>query len=379
MEGSQSGQAKILKVVEKNWLSSEWKSKIQWLIAEQVFDDSFLTLAYKKRGEKALEMARGFQKKDVLCMWILGELLPVKKESLYVLNYLHYRLNPTFANFENKMLQQKVNTLTYAINNLDGQELIQAGSYRYHALKIAKELEFKVLKLDELQHEKVSGKLLRMYTEARAERNNYKSMLNKSLHVIYENRFTKGMLHKMMEMLETVKIRWSYIAPYLFTRRNKRVKRNGNMFKNALNKLGKYIKDKHSGFILQEELTMLESMNLKEQGLQWSGIAATIIYKDEKLKKIYEKLDLNAKYQGMKMILAGTQELETIQEIRLKIKSNIKENMKLLSSTSSTSSLPNINLSAIQNDEEEWEEMEEEEDLNQTNHSRTRKLMQAFK
>jgi hypothetical protein len=151
------------------------------------------------------------------------------------------------------------------------------------------------------------------------------------------------------------------------------------MFKNALNKLGKYIKDKHSGFILQEELTMLESMNLKEQGLQWSGIAATIIYKDEKLKKIYEKLDLNAKYQGMKMILAGTQELETIQEIRLKIKSNIKENMKLLSSTSSTSSLPNINLSAIQNDEEEWEEMEEEEDLNQTNHSRTRKLMQAFK
>lgn len=378
MEGSQSGQAKVLKLVEKNWLSSEWKSKIQWLIAEQIYDESFLTLTYKKRGEKVLEKSRGFQKKDVLCLWILGELLPVKKETLYILNYLHYRLNPDFANFENKILQQKVNTLTYAINNLDGQELIQAGSYRYHAQNVTKELESKLVQIEEMHLEKVSGKLLRMYTEARAERNNYKSMLNKSLHVIYENRFTKGMLHKMMEMLETIKIRWSYLAPYLFTRRNKRVLRNGNMFKNALNKLGEYIKAKHSGFILQEELTMLESMHLKEQGLQWSGMAAEIIFKDPKLKKIYEGLDLNAKYQGMKMILSGTQELETIQEIRLKIKSNIKENMKLLSSTSSTSSLPNINLSAIQN-EDEWEEIEEDEDLNQTNHSKTRKLIQAFK
>lgn len=378
MEGSQSGQAKLMKLVEKNWLSSEWKSKVQWLIAEQTYDESFLALTYKKRGEKVLEKSRSFQKKDCLCLWMLGELLPVKKETLYILNYLHYRLNPSFANFENKLLKQQVNTLSYAINNLDGKELIQAGSYRYHAQNIAEELETKLVQVEELHLEKVSGKLLRMYTEAKTERNNYKSMLNKSLHVIYENRFTKGMLHKMMEMLETIKIRWSFLAPYLFTRRNKRILRNANMFKNALNKLGEYIKLKHSGFILQEELTQLESMHLKEQGLQWSGLAADIILKDPKLKKIYESLDLSAKYQGMKMILSGTQELETIQEIRLKIKSNIKSNMKLLSSTSSTSSLPNINLSAIPDDE--WEEIEEEdEDSNQTNHSRTRKLIQAFK
>jgi hypothetical protein len=378
MEGTPSGQAKVLNLIEKNWLSSEWKSKIQWLIAEQIYDDSFLTLTYKKRGEKVLEKSRGFQKKDCLCLWILGELLPMKKETLYVLNYLHYRLNPTFANFENKLLQQKVNTLAYAINNLDGKELIQAGSYRYHAQNVAKELEEKLIQVEEMHLEKVSGKLLRMYTETKEERNNYKSMLNKSLHVIYENKFTKGMLHKMMEMMETIKIRWSHLAPYLFTRRDKRILRNGNMLKSSINKLGNYIKAKHSGFILQEELTMLESMHIKEQGLQWSGIAADIILKDPKLKKMYESLDLNAKYQGMKMILQGTQELETIQEIRLKIKSNIKENVKLLSSTSSSSSLPNINLSAIQNDEE-WEEVEEEEDLNQTNHSKTRKLIQAFK
>ena len=363
MEGKVS-ESKALSLINKFWNASEWKSKLEFVPVRQYVSDSFLADPAKTRTDSILKHLTHHSKVDALIIQCITSVLPMKRETSYILNYLIDRLSSKWYARQVEKYKTQIDQLSKVIQQIESTKIIQEWDLMVASKKLIHEFETEFLEIQEKFNASIKSQWIAKYLDARKERNNYKSMLNRLLKSIYQNKETKATYHIINEKIAEIWIPFNYICKRIFTYGNPRLKKWTNICKTKLNKLTTMMKNKIHGFLLQEELDAIQKFHLEEQGLLWAGLAKEIIEQNEQLNKIYNNLSLENKYTAMKMITNETQNLKNVKEIESKIKENIKINMKLLDS--STSSMSNLNLSALdQLDDQEWDEYEEyEEEIN---------------
>jgi len=382
MEGKVSEGSKAMNLMLKLWSTSVWKDKICKLITETTVDDSFLCMNHNDRVSHISQCLNELSIADRLALTCLADIIPMRIESKIILNYLIQRLKPDWKDAQVELLKKQNECLAMVINGIDSSKLVYQWEETKKAKELKEEFEAKIAEITKRNNAEIKFKWIAKYAQAREERNNYKSMLSRCLHTIYENRYTKATLNRIYDLTAETTETFSVLAQKLFAFSGPRIKKWTNMTKNKLKKLMNFITDKLKGFLLQEELNNIQKYHLEEQGILWSNIAREEMKKIPKAEKIYQSLSLEQQYDAMKMLCKGTQEVDSIHEIRLQIKSNINSSIKMLTnSTSSETSSLNLNLSAIkaQEDDEEWEEMEEEEEINTTDHEKTQYLKKIFK
>ena len=380
MEGKVS-DGKAIQLMSKLWSSSEWKDKLMYLCAPELVDVSFLALPHKTRTSSIVKYLGELSMADQLALSCLTDVLPMKMESKYLLNYLITRLSSKYANIQVETQKHQMKHLTNFLEKVDSTKIIYEWQENRKIKELKEEIEAKVCEITYRNEAEIKDRWIFKYVQAQKERNKYKSMLNRCLHTIYENRFTKATLNVIYDKVIDCIQSFNYIAKRIYCYGGARMKKWTNITQRKLNRLEKYVKGKLIGFNYQEELDILQKYNLEEQGLLWSSLAREMISQNPKLEAIYNKLDLQQKYSAMQLAVRNTQNLKNINEIKLQIKANISENMKLLQSSTETSEPSlNINLSAIKAENEEWEEVEEEEsEIDTTNHEKTRYYKDIFK